>query len=52
MKVCTYNQVYFSELQWYSSFVLLNLLVLFVSLVSIAYFYLVSVPFNLVYFLQ
>jgi hypothetical protein len=39
MKVCTYNRLCFSELQCSSNFVLLDLLVLFVFLVSVAYFF-------------
>jgi hypothetical protein len=48
MRVCIYNQLYFTKLQWYFSFVLLDLLVLFVLLVSIACFLLVSISFSFI----
>jgi hypothetical protein len=51
MKVCIYNWLCFSELQCYSSFVLLDLLTLFVLLVSVECFSLVSISFSFVAFL-
>jgi hypothetical protein len=39
MRVCIYSRLCFSELRWYFSVFLLDLLVLFVFLISVACFF-------------